>query len=418
MNVFSNMKKNAASFSILIFALTFLIGCRNVGSNEKQETSRIETYASAREIVPGIWVATEKLFGSHNQYDLLIFKKDGSLQFAQGASLEQALRLAKETTPGQWSINEDPNLLNNLKTDQRFLIEFTMESIGSEILRVEIDPVQHRMGRLANEDDALRENLGLYSFGGKIFYKQANVVDDPKPNVSTILDICKCLTEPGNSDYMIKNGEACDEAISQAIAVPDWRKVNMAYDKIVAKRFDDLVLKCTGKVSGEVNEKDGLTSEDLMRMIENVGADSIAVYKNSEESHTGKQSNNGALGDNIAQRNLSIRVTDEKSRRIYELIVADEDLPDQMKWNEANDYCRQLEHSWRLPTKQELEAIYKHLYLKGTSEFNQAEYWSSDEDGANEAWFFDFTNGLASSTANSNGRDKEERYYVRLVRKK
>ncbi len=65
--------------------------------------------------------------------------------------------------------------------------------------------------------------------------------------VKNDIDICKCLTEAGNSEFMIQNGKVCDEAISKEIGVVDWRKVNMKYDKVTSKKFDDLVLKCTGK---------------------------------------------------------------------------------------------------------------------------------------------------------------------------
>jgi hypothetical protein len=61
------------------------------------------------------------------------------------------------------------------------------------------------------------------------------------------IDICKCLTEPGNSEYMIQNAEACDKTISREIGVADWRKVNMKYDKAASKKFDDLIFKCTGQ---------------------------------------------------------------------------------------------------------------------------------------------------------------------------
>lgn len=58
------------------------------------------------------------------------------------------------------------------------------------------------------------------------------------------IDICRCLTEPGNSNYMIENSKACDNAISIAIGVEDWRKVNMSQNPIISNRFDALANRC------------------------------------------------------------------------------------------------------------------------------------------------------------------------------
>ena len=60
------------------------------------------------------------------------------------------------------------------------------------------------------------------------------------------VDICKCLTLPGNSVYMQENNDACRDAISKEIGVKNWEKVNMSLPnnaKISAK-FDKLAKKC------------------------------------------------------------------------------------------------------------------------------------------------------------------------------
>lgn len=68
------------------------------------------------------------------------------------------------------------------------------------------------------------------------------------------VDICKCLFEPSNSEYIIQNGTACDEALSKEIGVADWKKVNMKYDKVTSKKWDELVYKCTGiRPSAEIS---------------------------------------------------------------------------------------------------------------------------------------------------------------------
>jgi hypothetical protein len=83
------------------------------------------------------------------------------------------------------------------------------------------------------------------------------------------VDICKCLTEPGTSDYMTQNGTACDIAISKELGVADWNKVNMKYDKETSKKFDELVYKCTGQrpkveISGTYSGTDNVGMESTI----------------------------------------------------------------------------------------------------------------------------------------------------------
>jgi hypothetical protein len=39
------------------------------------------------------------------------------------------------------------------------------------------------------------------------------------------VDICKCLTEPGNSEWSKNNSDACRDAISKEIGVDNWEKL-------------------------------------------------------------------------------------------------------------------------------------------------------------------------------------------------
>jgi hypothetical protein len=77
--------------------------------------------------------------------------------------------------------------------------------------------------------------------------------DENKSSNNEPVDLCRCLTEPGDSDYMRQHGTACDAAISSAIGVTDWKKVNMSQNTIVSNRFDALARKCAGSNdNGEV----------------------------------------------------------------------------------------------------------------------------------------------------------------------
>ena len=58
------------------------------------------------------------------------------------------------------------------------------------------------------------------------------------------VDVCKCLTEPGNSEYMQENNDACRDAISKEIGVDNWEKVNMSQNPDVSEKFDALAKRC------------------------------------------------------------------------------------------------------------------------------------------------------------------------------
>lgn len=94
------------------------------------------------------------------------------------------------------------------------------------------------------------------------------------------------------------------------------------------------------------------------------------------------------------------------------LQVANQDFSHSMTWPEAKKACNELGSGWRLPTKEELEAMYTQLYEKGLGNFQErgAGYWSSTENGNNYAWYFYFTSGYADDYAKSNTA------YVRAVR--
>lgn len=57
-------------------------------------------------------------------------------------------------------------------------------------------------------------------------------------------DVCKCLNEPGNSEFMQENADACDEAISDELGVDDWKSVNMSSNREASDKWDEMVQKC------------------------------------------------------------------------------------------------------------------------------------------------------------------------------
>ena len=58
------------------------------------------------------------------------------------------------------------------------------------------------------------------------------------------VDICRCLTEPGNSNWNQENKNACTDAISKELGVDNWEKVNMSQNADVSAKFDALARRC------------------------------------------------------------------------------------------------------------------------------------------------------------------------------
>ncbi len=85
--------------------------------------------------------------------------------------------------------------------------------------------------------------------------------------------------------------------------------------------------------------------------------------------------------------------------------VADADIGE-MNWEQAKTACANLGNGWRLPTKEELEVIYKELHKKGKGNFPDYWYWSSTQVDAHGAWRVNFTDG----TTNHYGKG----YYLRV----
>jgi len=93
--------------------------------------------------------------------------------------------------------------------------------------------------------------------------------------------------------------------------------------------------------------------------------------------------------------------------KIGNLEVMTEDLGDMM-WDEAKKACKNLGDGWRLPTKDELNLLYENKEKIGG--FANFYYWSSTEDGSNNAWRQDFNNGYQIPNY------KNFTLYVRAVR--
>ena len=77
----------------------------------------------------------------------------------------------------------------------------------------------------------------------------------------------------------------------------------------------------------------------------------------------------GTLNKNIIGRPI----------KIGNLLVAQNDFPDAMNWDDAKAACTKLGNGWRLPNIKELKIIYNNQEKIGESSFKSSYYWSSIE---------------------------------------
>lgn len=77
--------------------------------------------------------------------------------------------------------------------------------------------------------------------------------------------------------------------------------------------------------------------------------------------------------------------------KIANLEVAQNDFPIKMNWDDAKKACEALGDSWRLPTKDELNDLYKNRIKIGGFVANR--YWCSSEEIVGSAWKQDFSDG-------------------------
>ena len=94
-----------------------------------------------------------------------------------------------------------------------------------------------------------------------------------------------------------------------------------------------------------------------------------------------------------------------KPIKIGNLLVAEYDFPNQMKWEDAKKACALLGKGWRLPSKTELNFLYKNRKKIGayTDDDALSSYWSSTVISNGNAWRQRFYEGWQSNC----GKDLE-----------
>lgn len=96
-----------------------------------------------------------------------------------------------------------------------------------------------------------------------------------------------------------------------------------------------------------------------------------------------------------------------KTKKIGKLEIAQYDFSRQMDWDDATKYCNQLGKGWRLPTKNELNIIFKNKSTVGgfIKQKYTNEYWSSTKyaERGEFWWTQDMINGKISYMGKTDG---------------
>ncbi len=101
-----------------------------------------------------------------------------------------------------------------------------------------------------------------------------------------------------------------------------------------------------------------------------------------------------------------------KSIKIGNLIVAQNDFPNGMNWNDAKENCKKLGVGWRLPTQNELNTMCENRDKIGWVQRggDWGIYWSSSNYDANYAWLQKF------GSCTQDAIEKKFLAYARAVR--
>ena len=86
--------------------------------------------------------------------------------------------------------------------------------------------------------------------------------------------------------------------------------------------------------------------------------------------------------------------------RLGNLEIATRDFVEKMTWEAAKKACADLGDGWRLPTKEELNEMYRNKDKLGA--FTLDNYWSSSENTNYYAWSQDFSSGIQNSNSKLN----------------
>lgn len=116
--------------------------------------------------------------------------------------------------------------------------------------------------------------------GGSTEKTETTNANEETKEASAPVDLCRCLTEPGNTEWSAENQDACRDAISKELGVENWEKVNFSQNRELSKKFDELAERCTGtkEVKTGIEEIDNNSS-----IVKEIGTSAGYVWESINE---------------------------------------------------------------------------------------------------------------------------------------
>ena len=141
-----------------------------------------------------------------------------------------------------------------------------------------------------------------------------------------------------------------------------------------------------------------------------IGPENVPAHFNGPQNYSSKSDTRyvRAIRDQTQFNSASII---GKPIKIGNLLVAQNDFPVSMNWEEAKISCAKLGNGWRLPALFELRFLYQKKVKIGSDDNAEEYYWSSteDRDGA-------FLQAFNDSHGDCYFLGKKEKYAVRAIR--
>ena len=75
------------------------------------------------------------------------------------------------------------------------------------------------------------------------------------------IEVCRCLNEPGNSEWAKKNKEKCNNEINKKIDVENWQSINFSQNKKASEKWDLMIKECIDKQA--LNDKLNNSGKDI-----------------------------------------------------------------------------------------------------------------------------------------------------------
>jgi len=197
-------------------------------------------------------------------------------------------------------------------------------------------------------------------------------------------------------------------------AIDDWKSYLMIDESGISNKISEVNLRAF------LNTSDGRyyggVYSDFKRLLEKL--DNNTTLPNQTQERNVQQPISKPPEPPTLERNNQIEQTSmltiEHPLTGATLQVANQDFTNSMMWGEAKKACANLGSGWRLPTIEELEAMYLQLQKEGRGSFREREYWSSSSANESYAYALDFYRSGRKFENYKSGPDFA--IYVRAVR--